>query len=105
MALRDMTLVSIPFIRAVIRVSGTEAGVVPSVHLLQPPNLKDVCAAVADRNRARCVLDFSHAPAGVVPVVDERPVRADPLFFSALWVRAALCVAQIIFHQRLWRTR
>src|SRR6185503_2119746 len=93
---------------AVGKESGAEAGVVPRVHLFQPPDFEDVGAAVADGDGPSHVLNLSQTPAGISPVVDERTVRAHPELFSALCVGAALGVANVIFHQyfrRTWRAK
>src|SRR5439155_18419565 len=51
------------------------------------------------------VLDLRHGATGIIPVVDERAIRAYPLFLPAVRIGAALRVAEIIFHQRLRRAR
>src|SRR5512138_2341954 len=88
-------------VRAVAEVSRAEAGVVPRVHLFQPPDLENVGAAVANGNRPGRILDLGHRAAGIAPVVDEWAVGADPGRLAARGIGAALGVAEIVFDQRL----
>src|SRR5262245_61161634 len=96
-----MALGRVPSVGAVTQKRGAEAGVVPCVHLLQPPDFENVRAAVADGDRAGRVLNLSELSARIAPVVDEGTVRAYPYLFTALLISTALCVAQVVFDQRL----
>src|SRR5262245_50017230 len=56
-ALRDVALGRVPGVGGVTQERRTEAGVVPSIHLLQAPDFENIGAAVADGDGPRRVLN------------------------------------------------
>src|SRR4051794_3398630 len=56
-AFRDMPLVRMLRIRAIIKVSRTKSGIVPRINLFQAPDLKSIGVPVTNSDRSGSVLD------------------------------------------------
>ncbi len=105
MAIGDVPGFGFEGVGVVAEVGGAIAGIVPRVGLFEPPDFEDIGVAVADGNGADGVPDVGKGAAGVLPVVDEGPVGADPLGLAAGGVGSGLGVAEIIFDEGVWHAR
>src|SRR5687768_9398670 len=65
----EMPLVGSLFVRSIIEVGRTKPGVIPGIHLFEPPDLEYIGISIDDRNRTGRVLNLRHRTARVIPVV------------------------------------